>query len=356
MQIQELLRLVKWFKENIVEANIPTQYQGLHNKMSRNAKGGNQAQRPFETERENLFKALKTVNTNLLTLEQIEFLEKLNVIEVIGSIGIQNIESILYENQLDIATAAKKIGDFSNRIHKAQEQLTEIENTLSKSFSIEDDTHLPEGSVMMRVYFRDGSAINNIKDFKKFGALWHDIGRGIAMAQSKSPEDFNIVGAQKGSIIIEMVVLAALATSVSTILLSGLKVAERVIDILKKAEELKKLKLSNRKIEKELKKEAETEKENGIQTILENAIEQLGLNPKQDGDKIAALKRSVTKLVDFTQNGGAVDFIEPDGQEIDEDQEEKENDLRIELSKLKENVEEIRSIENKIKLLEGKAG
>jgi hypothetical protein len=350
MQITELLRLTKGFKESIVNKKIPQQYQQLFNVMNQNARtNNNQAKQPFESQREALFKSLKTVTLNKLTLEQIKFLDQLGITELLGSQGIKNIESILFENNLDIATAAKKVREFNTKITNAQSTLAEIETTLTKSFSIDQDDDIPEDSVMMRVYFQDESSINNISDFKKLASIWYDIGRGLAMAQNKSPEDFNIVGAQKGSLIIEMAVIARLAISVSTILLAGLKVAERVIVILKKAEELKALKLNNKKIEQEIKKEAEEEKKNGIATILEAAIIELGLSKEQDGDKITSLERSITKLIDFTQKGGAVDFVQPDVENMEE-----ENDVRNEIIQLKENVQNIRLLENKIKMLESK--
>ena len=203
----------------------------------------------------------------------------------------------------------------------------------------------------MRVYFQEGSAIKDIKDLKKLSATWYDIGRGISMAQNRSPEDFKIIGAEKGSLIIEMAVYAGLATSVSTILLAGLKVAERVIEILKKIEELKALKLKNKKIANDLLKEAEEEKANGIKSILAYTIEQLGLNTEHEGDKITALEKSITKLVEFTQKGGAVDFIQP-GEDEENEEVENHNEVRKAINKLCENVQEIRSIENKIKMIE----
>ena len=323
MQITELLRLTEWFKTNIVGEKIPNFYKNLFNKMNQNASNNKQ---PFEDEKNNLFKALKTVNLNSLTLEQIKFLENLEVLYLLGDEGVNNIESILYENNLDIATAAKKIGEYNTTIQNAVNTINELDSTLGKSFSIDDADELPEDTIMMRVYFQDGVAINDITDFKKLGAIWHEIGRGIAMAQDQTPEDFKIVGAQKGSLIIEMAVLAGIAASVSSILLKGLKVAERVIDILKKAEELKAMKLSNKKIEQDIKKEAKTEKENGIKSILDSALEELGINKDSEGDKVTALEKSITKLIDFTQKGGAVDFIEPDEEEIEESDDNESNE------------------------------
>ena len=43
-------------------------------------------------------------------------------------------------------------------------------------------------------------------------------------------------------------------------------------------------------------KEAEVEKKNGISTILETTITDLGLTKGQDGDKITSLEKSITKL------------------------------------------------------------
>lgn len=353
MQINELLRLTNWFKKEIVEQKIPSHYTNLHKKLNRNNSSNNNNKQPFENERDKLFKSLKTVNLNTLTLEQIKFLERIGVIELVGESGIKKIKQVLYENNLDISTATNKINEYSSTISNAVETIQELENTLKKSFTLDESEEIPEESVMMRVYFQDKVAIKDVNDFKKLSSKWYDIARGITMAQNRSPEDFKIIGAQKGSIIIEMAVFAGIATSVSTILLRGLKVAERFVDLLKKVEELKGLKLTNSSISQDLKKEAEKEKKNGIDSILKDAIEEIGLNPDKEGDKITALKKSITTLVNFTEKGGAVDFVEPEeGQESEDEEDDVNNELREQLVKLKTNMQEIRKIENKIKRIE----
>lgn len=350
MQIEELLRLTNWFQVNIVDEKIPSLYQLLYAKMHNNLRrGNNQAKLPFEVEKNNLLNALAEVSTDSLTLEQISFLRENDILYLLGDNGIKQIEAVLFENSLDIATATNKINEFTQKLNVGVNKLAELNATLEKSFSIENIDYIPENSVLMRVYFRHEVAIENIVDFKKLAATWHEIGRGIAIAQNKTPEDFRIIGAQKGSIIIEMAVLTSLATSVSIILLRGLKVAERVIEILTKVEELKTLKLTNKKIESELKKEAEAEKKNGIQSILDSVVEELGLSTKGQGDKVSALKKAITKLVDFTQKGGAVDFIEPENDEGKGDE-----NLREDILELRGNIEKIRGLEEKINLLESK--
>ena len=109
MQIQELLRLTDWFQKNIVDEKIPSFYKNLHNKMNQNTRvNTNQPRQPFEEEKENLLNALETVNLNSLTLEQISFLEQLEIAELLGQEKISNIENVLYVNNLDLATATQK--------------------------------------------------------------------------------------------------------------------------------------------------------------------------------------------------------------------------------------------------------
>ena len=354
MQIIELLRLTKWFQQKIVDEKIPNYYQNLFKKLNQNAQAvNNQPKQPFEDDKKNLFTSLRQVTLNTLTLEQIGFLQELEVLDLLGDDGIKTIETVLYENSLDIATAAQKIGVFNNTIKNAVAILNELDTTLSKSFSINDEDRLFEDSVIMRVYFQAGVAINNVTDLKKLSATWYEIGRGIAMAQGRTPEDFKIIGAEKGSLVIEMAVITGIAASVSTILLQALKVAERVIEILKKAEELKALNLSNSRIEQDLRKEAKEVKDNGIKSILDVSRKEFGFSEGDDGDKLVALEKSITKLIDFTEKGGAVDFVEPDDATAENGGEEQNTkDLRSETAKLKGNVQEIRQLENRIKQLE----
>ena len=348
MQITELLKLTKWFDVNIVGNQIPQKYSQLHIKMNQNIRRPSHTQMiPFEAEKELLFKSIKPIDFQQLSIEQIRFLERLKITDLLGEKGINLIETILFKNNLDLATAVAKIGQLSTTLTQATVTIGELQTALSKSFSLsKSEDKIEEGFVLMRIYFQNDVAINNLADFKKLAGIWFDIGRGIAMAQDKSPEDFKIIGAEKGSIIIDLVVIAGVATVVSKILLDGLKLAERVLDIKKKAEEIKFLKLSNAKIEKELQKEAENEKEQGLNSILQTTITELGLNVEEQGDKISAIKKSIEKLIDFTQNGGVVDFVQP--QETDT----AVGNVREENKKLVANVKEIRKLENKMKILE----
>lgn len=345
MQIEELLNLSSWFTENVEKNNVPQNYTKLFIKMNANVRRQNgQPHQSFIEEKNNLFESLSKIDFDELTIEQIKFLKELKVDNLINRNAVDLINKELTNNNLDISGATNIIKEYNDTVTNALNKFNEINVSLAEYFTDDVDNEIGKNEVLMRVYFQDGVAISNLNDLKKISNNWYDISRGIAMAMNQTPEDFRVISAKKGSIIIDLAVAVGVATAVSKILLETLKVADRVLDIRKKVEEIKSLKLTNRKIELELKKEADTERDNGIKNIVEETINQLGLKKESEGDKITAIEKSIKKLIDFTENGGQVDFVQNE-KTVDEN-------LREINLQLKNNIEEIRRLESKIKYLE----
>ena len=171
------------------------------------------------------------------------------------------------------------------------------------------------------------------------------------MAHDSSPENIKIVGATKGSVILELATNPAIATTASAIIFFALKLAEKVLDIKKKAEEIKNLGLKNKQLSAEIEKAAEEEKKDGITKICDNLKVELKIGQDNDGDKVTALNKAVKDLIDFVEFGGEVDFIVPE--DSDEEGDDKgENTTKPEYEKLRTTIQEIRLLETKLKLLE----
>ncbi len=341
MNVSELYALTYWIDEEIRQTEVVNRYQQLQSVIQRHTQP-NQQKASFEQEKENLFSVLKDVALEKLSKDQITFLEHLGIAEAVGSEGISSVEDLLFRNVIDVANTAQKL---ANRIQKINEGLTKshkIQEGLEGCVSYEEYEESDE--VLMRVSFTKRAAISNISDLKTWGGIWYEIGRGIAMAHDSSPEDVRVIGATKGSIIIELAVAASVAGTASTIILSALKVADKVLDIRKKAEEIRGMKLKNDKLALDLEKEAENEKESGIKDISKVVIKKCSLNAKQEGDKITALENSVKKLVSFIEDGGEVDFVIPEDEESEEGEISRNEDLRLAF-------QEIRQLESKLNLL-----
>lgn len=344
MNVSELFDLTHWVSTQVEEARIVAKYQALHKILQQHAQP-NQQRQPFESQKDDLVSSLRKAPLSKLTQDQLEFLRNLGIAEALGQEGIDTVEDVLYRNVIDVATSANKIQEISQKVARGVEKSNQIKSGLDGC--VTEESYEADNEVLMRVSFAGGASLGNVTDFKNWGSVWFDIGRGIAMAHGAAPEDVKVVGATKGSVIIELAVIASIATTASGIILAALKVAEKVLDIRLKSEELRGLQLRNAKLVKELEDEAENEKTQGIDEIATTVAEKLGLDPQGEGDKINALDKSVKHLVNFIEKGGVVDFVLPEEDETDGEPDDGNQELRVAF-------EEIRQLEQKIALLEHK--
>jgi hypothetical protein len=347
VQVKELLQLTHWIDKNIKAPTVAQKYQQLqavlqHNVNSRN----NQPQQPFKEQQDDVINTIKDISTGSLTNEQERMLDTLGIARHLSMHGIDKLENILFRNGLDMATAAAEVATIQQEIENGVAQSDQLKTSLTPLIFEEDDEGDETNDVVMRIHFQNEVAMDNLSDFKKWGSTWWDIGRGIAMAHDHTPEDIRVVGAQKGSIIIELAVIAAIATTTSSIILSALKVADRVLTIRKKAEEIKSLKLNNKKLEDDLEKEADKEKSQGLKDITQKISVTLNIDGSGDGEKLKVLEKSVKNLIDFVENGGEVDFY-TDDENIPEDSQQDIEQLKVNFSEIKKLEQRILTIEHK---------
>lgn len=336
MLAEELAAIPQWIEREVVSKGIPQLYANLASILQNNANGSPQS---FAAQKEELIAAIESVASNALTDAQRDFIEdQLRLLPHLGHRGVDSIESILFKNSLDIATAAREMGRISGEVQWAVDRSSQIKAALSGL--VEPDESVSE-EVLLRIVFDHKAAIQDITDFKKWAAEWHDIGRGIAMSVGETPRDLRVVGAQTGSIIITLATTYAIARVASSIILKALEVAERVQGLRKVQLEIEALKLSNQAALKALKEQEASERKEGLQMIASSVSEGLAL----DGEKLVALEKSITKLLAFIEKGGEVDVVLPISLG------EPSKDGGLDQQKLVQNVERIRELERQQKLM-----
>jgi len=343
MNVSELFELTHWITREIEGTQIPQKYHTLQSILQQHSQP-NQQKPPFESQKDDLINTLNKVPLGQLTRDQLDFLFHLGIAGAVGEEGIETIEETLYKNVIDVATSAQKLQQILQEISEGIGKSNQIKTGLTNC--VIEEEYETDNEILMRVSFTGHALMSNVTDFKSWGNIWYDIGRGIAMVHNASPEEVKIVGATKGSIIIELAVIASIATTTSGIILAALKVAEKVLNIKTKAEELRGLKMKNDKFAKDLEKEAENEKKAGIEEITGEVAKTLKIKKDGESDKIKALDTAVKNLVNFIEKGGVVDFVIPEEEESEEDEENNNNE------ELRVAFQEIRQLEKKLSLIE----
>lgn len=343
MNTDELIDAISWIDQEVKAARVLQNYADLSARLQSTAAGSPLS---FGDQREKLIEQLRGVDILGLTHEQRNFLFRLNLINHLGDQGVAELEEILYKNSLDPATAAAKVTRIVSDIQQAVDRSDQIKASISGLF--ETGEALSEEALVRVVFDRDAS-ISDVVDFKKWAAEWFDIGRGIAMAVGAAPEEIKVVGAQKGSIIIELATTYGIAQVIATVLLKSLEVAEKVLSVRKMALEVENLKLNNQVLSKQILEEAaKNEKESGLVRIAEEIKETI--SRQLNGEEQKALESSTKKLLSFVEKGGEVDVIMPPENEDANDEEDVSTSNTA--KRLREDIHRIRSLEAQIKAIE----
>ena len=355
MNISELFQLTQWIRTEIADKQIVQKYQNLINIIDENIRPNrpsNATKRPFEQEKNLLLNTLREVPLNYLTGEQLNFLDKLRIKSNVGDTAAENVEDILYKNSIDEPTIISKIKNIIGELNQGITQSNQMKAVLENCISPEE--YELGDNVLMRVNFSGNASIKNVVGLKKWSEAWFEIGRGITMANGEAPEKLEIIGTIKGSIIIEFVLAPILIYSFSSLIKNVLNLISEVYEIKIKIEELKNWKLKNGLLKltseeldpmiKKLEDTYEKSKNDGIEKITNNESERLKISDENnDGEKITVLKKATQNILNFIENGGRVDFVNPTN-----------NEGREKLKELTDGFIKIRELENRVKQLEHK--
>ncbi len=347
MNVVELYTLTKWVVRELIESKLLDKYSNLQAILQQNA---DQSSVAFEEPKNDLIESIGKVDLTTLTKDQVAFLDQIGILQAIGRKSEQQIEDILFRHRLDIITVVEKFQIIIDNLNNGIGKMNFLREGLEGC--IQDDIDEYGDDIIIRVSFLDDASISDVTKFKDWGAKWHNIGRGIAIAHNKAPEDIKIVGASKGSVILDFATIYVIAKTLSSIIREALVLYEKVLEIKKKSSEIKHINLKNDVLKQTstiLKKASEAEEEAGIKEILDTHVKKLKLKKTVDGDKITELNKSITDVVNFVRKGGEVDFVIPEQIAPDSDE---ENPPEDKFAEIRESAKEIRILDNKLKLIE----
>jgi len=156
-------------------------------------------------------------------MEQKDFLNKIQIWRNIGDIGIEEINDLIVNNPVDLATLALKILEKINELKKGIDRINKIHSAIH-DLNIEEKFE-SENEVIVRVRFTGDASINNIEDSKDWMKKWYIIGEGIARASSCTTHDIKVIGASTGSLILILQTIHEFAdTLISIMKLVGLAI------------------------------------------------------------------------------------------------------------------------------------
>lgn len=319
MQITEMLQVTKWIKHEIEDGQIIAKFDALYSILNANA-AANQPAQAFEDQKVELIGAITSININVLSLSQIQALDILHIKPNIGNLDKKKLEDLLV-NTLDIAHVAEQVNAMKNEVQGGINHSNQIAAAL-EPFIDSEELEIEPNKILTRVIFEHDASIDDINKLRDWSSKWFDIGRGFAIANGQTPEDIRVVGGARGSLIIELAILATTAVPIAKAINLTLDSMVKYKDYQLRANEVRRLKGDNPRLEEEFEEDAKRWEQRALDLKKETA-EEITEKIKQHlsdyrEDNQAELGKAVRTLVDFISKGGDVDCV------ITEEVEEKE--------------------------------
>lgn len=317
MQTNEIYSLAVWFEVNVEQASLQSHYntllRGLRPLLDNATPQSLQKLEKFKIEQyRDLTSRLSAIDESALTDAQKDVLMHMELNTVIlGQAGsyLHNLLLLPQDNSYVVATLKSSIDRLSRAIGYFKSMRTSMINILRPEFL--DKTLVPDGKCLTRLKFYNDASINNVVNLRDWSRSWFTIARGFSMAVNQPPEDFEIISADKGSLILDLMLNIEVVKLITEAITSLAELATQIISVKLAVEGVKSLKgkMDEATYEKMLKQVTES-LESDEEKIVEKVVEQLKeknliFNTQCNNELISAIR----ELTKYSQKGGGINCI-----------------------------------------------
>jgi hypothetical protein len=303
MKVDDLKTLASKIVEYIQKSKIEQLYSQFLQVLVNSFR--NNRQQPVSKQKDDLFSALRSFDRLPLTYSETHLFSVLGYDEYVGEKAVKDLEAILYDENFDPQGVLQKIDAKQKAFQQFLERNRNLQTALQRVPTLKD-VALHKGEALLEITFTERAAVDNIVDFEGWIDSWTKIIRAFSELVGEKPESSRIVFVQKSSpLIVDVATACSLVLMVGKAVDSVLARVERYLNIRKQIEEIKKLKLENKQIEKDLEAEADDFSDKSAQEITGELT--AGMKPKPAGDVINGISLGIRNLFVFIDKGGRVD-------------------------------------------------
>lgn len=211
MQISEIHELSLWYLNQIQGQKIDTLLQTCLSRLKNNANAQTASLPAFKKDKDALLTALSNVDYTSLTDNQRKCLRQLNVSSIVLEGAIKEFTSLFNMHVNDTNFVISTLDRYLKSLKTATQAFSQAKAALPVIVPEEfiKPFEVPEGKVLTRLTFHKEASINNLVEFNDWAKRWHLIARGFSIAMNEPVEEFEVVNADRGSFILDLLAGAA---------------------------------------------------------------------------------------------------------------------------------------------------
>ena len=352
MLLIEVLSLEDWFNAEEEKHGFLKKINALQQVLNSNVqtqKNRNANLQSFNKQKNEAIASLSKVDLSKLSDSQIKFLEVYGVHSYLGEVAAKKLKNTFIEDTHDIAhllsvtqTYMQAIQNFKSQIHNISKGLDLFKKEVESFKSLEKPR--------LSIIFRNNTSIKSLGEFENSSKKWKQIMHGLSKGLDIREDDFEVIGARNGSIVIDLYVVAAAMVPIGFILSRSFDIIERFALMTKRVNTIYESDPTDeafKAVEEEIKNANEKyfrlTKKLSSQKIAEEVLEN-----EEDGaeknERITFLEGSIKKILNHLKDGGDLDLFIPNQIESSTEKDDEESAI----TELRENIQNFRQKKEKI--------
>ena len=336
MLLDEIIQLDQWLTENEKNYGIIQKLQELLTVLNANVQAitnRNQAIQPFTEQKNAAIEAVSKYNLGELSDEQIACLHINNADKYMGPDASNEIMAIFRDDGHDIAYLATEIQKVHQALNSAKSQIAATSKSISPYAEAVSSTEYLTDQARFSIIFKEGVSIENLSDFETRAKEWNGIMHGIGMGLGVAPNEFKVLGARNGSVVIDLYMTALAIIPIGFILIRCLNILENFALSIKRIDGVFGTDINDpafKEIEEEIK--ATSEKYFNInklvtaKKIADGVLDEIECEPDRRNEASVFLESSIKKILNHLRKGGDLDAFVPD-KSLTNDEDEINEDL-----------------------------
>lgn len=331
MLLSEMISLHKWIEEKESLYQPIEKLQKLHQILNANvhARSPNnrqpQAAQPFTSEKNEAADALRKLKLSELSNDQITCLSVHGADQHMDDAAADRLLHIFREDVHDLAYLAKEVAEANKCLNEARAKIAEVSRFITPySKEIHEADYLDD-KARFSIIFKDGVKVDSLKDLEVRSKEWSVVMHGIGVALNIPPNDFKVLGARNGSLVIDLYMCAAAIVPIGFILNRSLSMIERFALSMKRVKALYDFEIGDpafKDIEEEIKATSERyferKKVISAKTIAKDILDEQECPKDRRPEAETHLESSIKKILNHLRKGGDLDAFIPSSLKDDE--------------------------------------
>lgn len=315
MSIQDYYQVINFIYDELKGKNVIVLYQQLISSLQQLQQASSpEASQLLIDKKKETFSVLESTEPKDWDSVKMKVFYKFGGSNLVGNAVVIRLKNIFDEYQANSAGAVTQIQGLINETNALLESIAKLREGLSAMVEEDAEEKPEEGHETIQLIFDKDASINTLPNLESYAKIWQDILRNVSRLANEPSEDAHILHIQKNSPLVITIDAPVGVIAVLYFLVDKtLDLYGKVLTVRQKREELKALKLNNKKMEKALQEGEKEEIESLPKQVTDAAAAQFKdkLEGKADVEEIKiAVTVSVKEIYEFIDKGGTVDVSE----------------------------------------------